>query len=123
MLLMKHWFNSIEKIGTEEQVKDFLYGIYKYGIEEENYVSNDQVVNIALDNVFTQIDAMQESYERDKTNGRKGGRPCKIDNKRVWEMARNGKSGIEISEELGVPKTTIYSSDGWRQRKNINYEN
>ena len=66
---------------------------------------------------------MQEKYEQDRANGRKGGRPQSIDNRRIWELAKDGKTGIEISSELGIPKTTIYSSEGWRQRKNINYEN
>lgn len=122
MLVMRHWLENIKKNGTLEQIKEVYYRIMEYGIFEKKHPSEDPVVNIALDSVYTQIDIMQEKYEQDKKNGRRGGRPVVVDNGKIWKLAREGKSGIEISTELGIPKTTVYSSEGWRQRKNLDWE-
>lgn len=32
-----------------------------------------------------------------------------------------GKSGAEIARELNIPTTTLYSTEGWKNRKNPNY--
>jgi len=31
------------------------------------------------------------------------------------------KSGAEIAKELNIPTTTLYSTEGWKNRNNPNY--
>jgi hypothetical protein len=93
----------------------------KYGLKGEYQESNDSAVNVAMNFITPQIDAMQEEYDKQVAKGKTGGRPTTVDNKLIWTMAQDGKSGTQIADELKVPKTTIYSSQGWKQRNNKVY--
>lgn len=120
VVIMSNWLEQFKDCSLEQQ-KEICYGMLMYGIKEEYIKSDDPVVNVALNFITPQIDAMQDIYDKQVKTGRQGGRPGKIDNKKVWELAREGKNGSQISEELGVPKTTIYSSEGWKKRNDINF--
>jgi hypothetical protein len=122
MVVMKDWLDQIEKRCNEEQLKDFCYRMIKYGIYEEYKESEDALVNVLIDMYFPQIDAMQEAYEAKVSQAQKGGRPSKLDHKMVWNLAKQGYNGSDIATKLGVPKTTIYSSPGWRKRDEDYYE-
>jgi hypothetical protein len=122
MIVMKNWLSQLEGCGIEQQ-KEICYLMLKYGLQGEYKESKDVAVNVAMNFITPQIDAMQEEYDKQVAKGKTGGRPSTIDNKIIWTMAQEGKTGAKIAEELNVPKTTIYSSQGWKQRNNKNYEN
>ena len=46
------------------------------------------------------------------------GRKKKIDDQKVYELAREGKTAQEVADELGVSKSAIDKNEGWKNRKN-----
>ena len=72
---------------------------------------------------ITEFPYMQEAYEMRVAAAQKGGRPSSLDNELIWTLAKEGLSGTDIAIKLNVPKTTIYSSAGWKSRHMANYEN
>jgi hypothetical protein len=40
----------------------------------------------------------------------------KVNDKKIYEMARDGKTSREIATELGLSKSSVDHSDGWRNR-------
>lgn len=119
---MKNWLDQIEKNGNEEQKKEIVWAIVKYGLEEEYNKTDDPVVNMALDFILPQIDNMKDKYNSQIEQGKKGGRPKTIDDAEIWRMAHEeGLNGSEIASRLGVPKSTVYSTVGWKERKNNDF--
>ena len=117
--IMSNWLESFKDTCTEEQLKEICYRIIQYGIYETwiEKEDDDAVVKVAMNLISPQIDIMQDEYEEKIERGKRGGRPAKLNPRIVWKLAREGKKAKEISEELGgVPLTTIYSSEGWKQR-------
>ena len=123
MVVMKDWLDQVEKRATQQQKLELYYRLLRYGIYEEYEESEDALVNVLMDMYLPQVDAMQEAYDIKVTNAQKGGRPSTIDNKQIWTLARQGFSGTDIATKLSIPKTTVYSSSGWKNRKEENYEN
>ncbi len=122
MVVMRDWLDQVEKRANQEQMKEFCYRMIKYGIDERYEESEDPLVNVLMDMYFPQIDAMQEAYEAKVAQAQKGGRPSKLDHKMVWTLAKQGFNGNDIAVKLGVPKTTVYSSPGWKGRDRDYYE-
>ena len=123
MVVMKDWLDQVEKRANQEQKYELCYKLLRYGIYEEYEESGDPLVNVLMDMYLPQVDAMQEAYDIKVSNAQKGGRPSTIDNKQIWTLAKQGFSGTDIASKLGIPKTTVYSSLGWKNRKEENYEN
>lgn len=123
MVFMKDWFEQIEKSCTEVQKGELCYKLIKYGLLEVYEESEDSLVNLLLEMYSPQVDAMQEAYEMRVAAAQKGGRPSSINNEEIWRLAKQGLNGTEISIKLGIPKSTIYSSAGWKGRKDDSYEN
>lgn len=121
MLFMQHWLDKIESC-TEEQQKEIVWLVLKYGLYEEYTPPKDNAVKMALDFILPQVDNMKEKYDNQIMNGKKGGRPKTIDDGEIWRLAHDeGLNGTEIAERLKVPKTTVYSSSGWKERKNAEF--
>lgn len=121
VVVMKHWVDNVIDMLSEEQLKEFSYAILKYGLYEEYYESKDVAVKMALNFVLPQIDLMLDSYEERKEFGTNVGRKKSINDMEVWNMYQQGMSGAEIARKLGKPTSTIYSTDGWKNRDNPKY--
>jgi len=50
------------------------------------------------------------------------GRKKKIDDNAVYQMAKEGKSSAQIAELLGCSKSAVDHSEGWKNRKNEDFE-
>ena len=46
------------------------------------------------------------------------GRKKKIDDKQIYDLAKAGKTAQEVADTLGISKSAVDKSDGWRNRKN-----
>ena len=72
--------------------------------------------------IHEQIDRMQDSYDFKLENSKKAGRPKSTNDIQIYNLARQGKTATEIAHELGInSEKTVYSTDGWRNRKNNEY--
>ena len=42
------------------------------------------------------------------------GRKKKLDDSRVWSLAKEGMTAQEVADKLGVSKSSIDKSEGWK---------
>ena len=117
MIFMEHWLNKMEDL-TEEQKGQVCYSALKYGLQGVNEPPSDPVAKMAYNFIVPQITEIQKKFTTAQNKGHAGGRPKKVSDQEIWKMAHDQHmSGAEIARSLGIPKTTVYSSEGWKQRK------
>ena len=122
MMVMASWFNKFKSKLSKEQMKEVCYGIISYGLWREQEECDDLSVEVVLSFIHEQIDRMQDSYDFKLENSRKAGRPKSTNDVQIYNLARQGKTATEIAHELGInSEKTVYSTDGWRNRKNNEY--
>lgn len=64
--------------------------------------------------------AKWDYYEKIK-NGSKGGRQKVVDNDAIEVLANQGKRSEDIAKELGISKSSVDHSEGWK-RRNKNFK-
>lgn len=122
MVVMASWFNKFKSKLSEDQLKEVCYGIIQYGLWREKYESDDLSVDVVLSFIYEQIERMQDSYDFKVENSKKAGRPRTTNDVQIYNLARQGKTASEIAVELGIASDkTVYSTDGWKNRKNSDY--
>lgn len=122
IVIMKSWLERIKNRTNKEQYREICEKILDYGLFEDFEESEDNLVNSHLDWLLPQIDLMKEKYGNMIEQGKKGGRPSTINQQEVWRMFNEeNMNGAEIAKALGIPTTTLYSTEGWKNRKNPNY--
>ncbi len=122
MMVMASWFNKFKSKLSEEQMKEVCFGIVNYGLWREKYESDDLSVDVVLSFIYEQIERMQDSYDFKVENSKKAGRPKTTNDIQIYNLARQGKTASEIANELGINSDkTVYSTEGWKNRKNGNY--
>ena len=63
------------------------------------------------------IDYSKEKYEQKKYMAQGAGRRKVIDDKAIWELAQQGNTSAKIAEILGVSKSSVDHSIGWKKRR------
>lgn len=122
MMVMASWFNKFKSKLSKEQMKEVCYGIISYGLWREQEEYDDLSVEVVLSFICEQIDRMQDSYDFKLENSKKAGRPKSTNDVQIYNLARQGKTATEIAHELGInSEKTVYSTEGWRNRKNNEY--
>lgn len=111
------WAEHIKHLTIEEQ--DKIFGdMIRYGIDEDMAHAEDPVVSMAVNFVKGAIDNAKMNYaakvEAGKINGIKN---KKVNNLAILELAREGKKSTEIAEILGISKSAVDHSEGWKNRK------
>ena len=105
------WLDSIQGLTIDEQDK-VIGEIVRYGVGLEP--AHEEATVVALVKmVMGRIDFSKEKYEAKKGGGSKK----KVDDREIYELARQGKSSKEIAEILGVSKSAVDHSEGWRNRR------
>ena len=64
----------------------------------------------------SRIDFSKNKYEKKVQAGKSAGRKKKVDDDEILCLALGGMKSAEIAEKLGVSKSTIDHSDGWKRR-------
>ena len=67
--------------------------------------------------VTDEIDFSKEKYQERLVMSQFAGRKKKVDDEQILKLALQGKNSTEIAEILGVSKSSIDHSEGWKQRK------
>lgn len=65
--------------------------------------------------------AKWDYYEKIK-NGSKGGRQKVVDDKAINELAKQGKRSEDIAKELGISKSSVDHSQGWKMRNDTEFK-
>lgn len=148
VLIRKDWIKDVENILNSAQMEKLCYGLIMYGLYGTKLETDDGMLQMGLNLIYSQMDKMGATYSRNRAASELGAKKrAKLDPIRIWKLYNEENlSGAEIlrlmEEETGcaIPPSTLYSNKGWQERdkknpdfmkmenveileKNENYEN
>lgn len=115
------WLDNISTLPVEYQDK-IIADIIRYGVRKPTIHDDDPVIFSMVNMLKGRIDSSINDYKKKLDMSKSAGRKKTIDDKAIYEMAREGKSATQIAEALGCSKSAVDHSDGWKNRKVDNKE-
>ena len=115
-IVHKEWLDNIAGLPVEMQDK-IIADFVRYGVGLNLEHSEDPVTQSMVNMLKNRIDFSKEQYAKKVEMSKSAGRKKKLDDQQVYELARAGKSAMEVAELLGVSKSAVDHSEGWRNRK------
>lgn len=112
----KDWLENIKDLPVGVQDK-IIADIVRYGVEEDMAHIDDITVSMAVNFTKRAIDTSKARYREKIEFGKSYGRGKKTNDKEIYELARSGKKSNEIAEMLGISKSSVDHSEGWKCRK------
>lgn len=109
------WLENIETLPLEMQDK-ILAEIVRYGTRKPMRYEDDAVVFSIVNGYKGRIDSTIKDYESKLDMSKTAGRKKKVDDMKIYELAKQGKTAQIIADELGVSKSTVDKSIGWKMR-------
>ena len=106
------WLDSLYKLPVEQQNK-VIAELVRYGCERELQHEDDIVVSAFVNTFADRIDYQKDKYDKKKYGGAKK----KVSNQQIYDLAQTGMPSMQLAEMLGVSKSSIDHSDGWKKRK------
>lgn len=116
----REWLDSISELPVDAQDK-IIADIVRCGIEEELAHEQDLVTSAFVNMVRPRIQYSKDKYAERVEASKSAGRKVKISDELILDMAINGKTPPEIAETLGCSVSTVYHSQGWRNRKKTEF--
>lgn len=110
------WLENIETLPLDMQDK-VLAEIVRYGTRKPTKYDGDPIIFSIVNGYKGRIDNTIQDYENKVSMSKSAGRKKKIDDQKIYELAREGKTAQEVADELGVSKSAIDKSEGWKNRK------
>ena len=110
------WLDSLKELPVEEQDK-IIADTVRYGLDREIIHGNDPRVQAFVKMKSKDIDFSKEKYEQKKYMAQGAGRRKMIDDRAIWELAQQGNTSAKIAEILGVSKSSVDHSIGWKKRR------
>ena len=110
------WLDSLKELPIEEQDK-IIADTIRYGLDREIIHGDDPRVQAFVKMKSKDIDYRKEKYEQKKYMAQGAGRRKVIDDKAIWELAQQGNTSAKIAEILGVSKSSVDHSIGWKKRR------
>ncbi len=111
------WIDNISTLPPDIQDK-VLADIVRFGTGRETLYDDDPIVFSLVNGYKGSMTNTTNEYLKRLEMSKGAGRKKKIDDQRVYELAREGKTAQEVADELGVSKSAIDKNDGWKNRKN-----
>ena len=115
-IVHKEWLENISGLPTEMQDK-IIADFVRYGVGLNLAHSEDPVTQSMVNMLKNRIDFSKEQYAKKVEMSKSAGRKKKLDDQQIYDLAREGRSASEVAELLGVSKSAVDHSEGWRQRK------
>jgi hypothetical protein len=110
------WLDSIADLPIEIQDK-IIAEIVRYGSNRAFEHSDDKMVAMAVNFTKGAIDNSKNEYLKKVMAGTNYGRKKTIDDQAIYDLAQAGKRSEEIANTLGISKSSVDHSDGWKKRK------
>ena len=110
------WLDSLKELPIEEQDK-IIADTIRYGLDREIIHGDDPRKKENVKMKTKDIDYSKEKYEQKKYMAQGAGRRKVIDDKAIWELAQQGNTSAKIAEILGVSKSSVDHSIGWKKRR------
>lgn len=115
-IVHREWLDSIKNLPIEQQDK-IIAEFVRYGTDLGLKHPDDALTQSFVNILKSRIDFSKNKYEKKVQAGKRSGRKKKIDDDEILRLALGGMKSAEIAEKLGVSKSTIDHSDGWKKRK------
>lgn len=115
------WLDNIETLPLDMQDK-VIAEIVRYGTRKPTQYDDDPVIFSIVNGYKGRIDSTITDYENKVSMSKTAGRKKKLDSQKVYALAREGKTAQEIADELGVSKSSIDKSEGWKNRREEHFE-
>ena len=115
------WLDNIETLPLDMQDK-VIAEIVRYGTRKATQYDDDPVIFSIVNGYKGRIDSTITDYENKVSMSKTSGRKKKLDSQKVYALAREGKTAQEIADELGVSKSSIDKSEGWKNRREEHFE-
>lgn len=114
-IMRGEWLKNFEGLPLEMRDK-IIADIVRYGVGQELEYKDDPVVASIVNMTKGSIDASKGLYDKKLEMSKSAGRKKIVDNSKILELARKGYTAQEVADELGISKSSVDKSDGWRQR-------
>ena len=114
-IVHREWLDSIKNLPIEQQDK-IIAEFVRYGTDLGLKHPDDALTQSFVNILKSRIDFSKNKYEKKVQAGKSAGRKKKIDDDEILRLALGGMKSAEIAEKLGVSKSTIDHSDGWKRR-------
>lgn len=115
-IVHREWLDSIKNLPIEQQDK-IIAEFVRYGTDLGLKHPDDALTQSFVNILKSRIDFSKNKYEKKVQAGKSSGRKKKVDDDEILRLALGGMKSAEIAEKLGVSKSTIDHSDGWKKRK------
>lgn len=115
-IVHREWLDSIKNLPIEQQDK-IIAEFVRYGTDLGLKHPDDALTQSFVNILKGRIDFSKNKYEKKVQAGKNTGRKKKVDDDEILRLALGGMKSAEIAEKLGVSKSTIDHSDGWKRRK------
>lgn len=114
-IVHREWLDSIKNLPIEQQDK-IIAEFVRYGTDLGLKHPDDALTQSFVNILKSRIDFSKNKYEKKVQAGKSAGRKKKVDDDEILRLALRGMKSAEIAEKLGVSKSTIDHSDGWKRR-------
>ena len=114
-IVHREWLDSIKNLPIEQQDK-IIAEFVRYGTDLGLKHPDDALTQSFVNILKSRIDFSKNRYEKKVQAGKSAGRKKKVDDDEILRLALGGMKSAEIAEKLGVSKSTIDHSDGWKKR-------
>ena len=114
-IVHREWLDSIKNLPIEQQDK-IIAEFVRYGTDLGLKHLDDALTQSFVNILKSRIDFSKNKYEKKVQAGKSTGRKKKVDDDEILRLALGGMKSAEIAEKLGVSKSTIDHSDGWKRR-------
>jgi hypothetical protein len=111
------WLENIKSLPLEQQDK-IIAEIIRYGTEQPLQYENDVLISSFVNFTKGSIDFSKKNYQSKVEAGKTKGRRRIVDDKEIWKLARTGITAQQVAEQLGITKSSVDHSEGWKNRKN-----
>ena len=115
-IIHSEWLDCIKTLPVEMQDK-IIAEFVRYGTDLGLKHPDDALTQSFVNILKSRIDFSKNKYEKKVQAGKSAGRKKKVDDDEILRLALGGMKSAEIAEKLGVSKSTIDHSDGWKRRK------
>ena len=116
------WLESIKGLPLEQQDK-IIAEIVRYGANCKLEYEDDTGIASVVNLLKGRIDFSKNKYAQKIEAGKVGGRRKKVDDDEILRLAREGNTSAQIAEILGISKSAVDHSEGWKKRKEKLIEN
>ena len=116
-IMRGEWIDNISTLPAEIQDK-VLADIVRFGTGRPTLYDNDPIVFSLVNGYKGSMMNTTNEYLKKLEMSKTAGRKKKIDDKQIYDLAKAGKTAQEVADTLGISKSAVDKSDGWRNRKN-----